>query len=220
MRFLLILLSAALVVQAQSLGDLARQERERKAQQQKKTQTITNEDVKQTKGYQDQVPEVSGMQKCGADACFLAAVNAGKPASLTRSETSKESHATVTATSTWWVLGCPGEPCEVFFRADAFHIEPDPEKLAELPDEDRKKAESMMEQGNHDFETVRGRTNSCVVQRTAVKGAFENRRLSFVALGGLAGGGKNCAGPMFAPLKPAAPAPPAPAPVAPSKPSR
>ncbi len=180
----------------QSLGEAARKERERRAQQRPPARVITNDDIKKLSS--DDVPEIPGMQKCAEDvACFLTAVDKGKPASLSHQETVEEGTGIITARSTWWTAGRAPDKCRVWFRVDAFKAEANAKVLERLAGEKRKEAEARLAEANRDFEPNKGKAQSCTLPKAGVRKAFEGPRLSFVLLGGLANMGKGCTGPMF-----------------------
>lgn len=190
-------LACSMTTSGQSLGDVARKQRESHAQQRKPGRVFTDDDVK-TKSA-DQIPDIAGMKKCGKEtACFVVAVEGGKPASLEHAETVEEGTGVLTAASTWWSTGCKLDKCEVSFRLDSFKAAPNEKVVEGLPAEARKHAEARLADANRDSEAIIGKANTCAVAAKDLRRAFTSPRLSFVGLGGLADMGKACTGPMFA----------------------
>lgn len=188
-------LLAALSAASQSLGEIARKNREAK-ESKKAARVLTNDDL--SPGQADKLPPyLPGTVACGTDLkCFLDAIDKGTLAWVTKSEKAFEESVLLSTSTTWWTTRYAGDQCTVFIRLNEFSAEIDEERAKRRP-QDRERIEAHLAEWNQQLPNIRGKDNTCLLTRSAVKKALTGRDLSVTTAAVLAYPDRGCTGPLF-----------------------
>jgi hypothetical protein len=145
----------------------------------------------------DGTPPIPGLIQCGHDLkCFLPALDKASPAVVTRTETVREGTGVITMASTWWTSQFSGDRCKISFRVDSLDARVNDEVVPEVPGE-RSAAEAKLAEMKRDFESIRGKTQTCSLAVKDLKTVMTSSAWSLVSLGMATAFGKDCSGPMF-----------------------
>jgi len=146
----------------------------------------------------DALPEIPGLIKCGKDLkCFLQALDSATPAALTRSEAVEAGTGLVTSNSTWWTTQYAADRCTVSFRVDMFEAKVNEKVVPAIPQAAHDAAAAKITEMNLDFESIRGKTETCTLPVKNLKALMISPYWSLVTLGPASNYGKNCSGPAF-----------------------
>ncbi len=195
-RAALLILLAGLSAWPQSLGEIARKNREAK-EGKKAAKVLTNDEL--SPGQADKLPPnlAPGTQSCGTDQkCFLAAIDKGTLAWMIKSEKAYEESALVSTSTTWWTTGFEGDICSVSIRLNEFSAEIDEERAKRRP-QDRARIEAMLAQLKVETPNIIGKENTCRLTRADLKKALTGTGLSVTTAAVLAFYDKSCTGPLF-----------------------
>jgi hypothetical protein len=152
----------------------------------------TNEDLSRS---DEELPPAPGLVKCGQDLrCFLRALDKGTPAAVTRTEITREGTAVVTSNSTWWTTQFAADRCTVEFRVDAIDASVNEEVV---PQAAHHAVEDKLAEMKRDFESVRGKTETCSLTVKDLKSLMTSSSWSLMSVGPASNFGKNCSGPGF-----------------------
>jgi hypothetical protein len=163
----------------------------------------TNDDL-QGVGSQsgDGLPQIPGLVKCRTDLkCFLQALDSATPSAVTRSETVEQGTGMLISNSTWWTTQFAADHCTVSFRVDAFEAKVNEKVVQDSPKAARDAVEGKIPEMNRDFETIRGKTNTCTLVVKDLKALMISPSWSLMSLGPASNFGKNCSGPTFDALR-------------------
>jgi hypothetical protein len=160
---------------------------------------FTNDDVEGSDSESsDGLPQIPGMIKCGKDLkCFVQALDNATPAAVTRSETAEQGTGVVTSNSTWWTTQFASGQCTVSFRVDALEAKVNEKVVPESPKAVRDVVEGRLAEMNRDFETIRGKTETCTLAVKDFRALMTSPAWSLMSLGPASKFGKNCSGPAF-----------------------
>ena len=188
--FLVVLISSAAAQQ---------NDRETPKAPSKPRRVFTNDDMKEAGSQSsDGLPQIPGLIKCGRDLkCFLQALDSAKPAAVTRSETAEQGTGVVTSNSIWWTTEFASEQCTVSFRVDAFEAKVNEKVVPDSPKAAHDAVEKKLAEMNRDFETIRGKTETCTLAVKDLRALMTSPSWSLMSLGPASKFGKNCSGPAF-----------------------
>lgn len=193
---LLLLLLGGLPAWSQSLGEIARKNREAK-ESKKAARVLTNDDL--SPGQADKLPPnlPPGTQACNTDLkCFLAAIDKGVLAWMIRSEKAYEESVLLSTSTTWWTTAYAGEQCAVSIRLNEFSAEIDEERAKRRP-QDRARIEAHLAEWKQQLPNIIGKDNTCLLTRSALKKALTGSGLSVTTAAVLSYPDKSCTGPLF-----------------------
>jgi hypothetical protein len=146
----------------------------------------------------DGLPQISGLIKCGRDLkCFLQALDNVTPSAIMRSETAEVGTGVVTSNSTWWTTQFAADRCTVWFRVEAFEAKVNEKVVPDNPNAARVATEGKLAEMKRDFETIRGKTGTCVLAVKDLKALMTAPSWSLMSLGPASNFGKTCSGPAF-----------------------
>jgi len=191
-----LLLLAGLPAWPQSLGEIARKNREAK-EGKKAAKVLTNEDLSPNQA--DKVPPnlPVGTQNCNTDQkCFLEAIDKGTLAWFIKAEKAYEESVLLTTSTTWWTTGYAGNKCSVSIRLNEFSAEIDEERAKRRP-QDRARIEAQLAQLKQESPNVLGKENTCLLTRADVRKALTGTGLSVTTAAVLSFYDKSCTGPLF-----------------------
>jgi hypothetical protein len=165
----------------------------------KPVHVFTNDDIKGSSSQSgDGLPQIPGLIKCGKNLkCFLQALDSAKPAAVTRSETAEQGTGVVTSDSTWWTTQFASEQCTVSFRVDTLEAKVNEKVVLDSPQAVRDAAEGRLAEMKRDFETIRGKTETCTLAVKDLRALMTSPSWSLMSLGPASKFGKNCSGPAF-----------------------
>lgn len=192
----LFLLLAALPVWTQSLGEIARKNRETK-ESKKAARVLTNDDLSPNQA--DKLPPnlPPGAQNCNTDQkCFLEAIDKGTIAWMIKSEKAYEESVLLSTSTTWWTTGYTVDKCSVSIRLNEFSAVIDEERAKRRP-QDRARIEAQLAELKQQSPNVLGKENTCLLTRADVRKALTGTGLSVTTVAVLAFYGKSCTGPLF-----------------------
>jgi hypothetical protein len=163
---------------------------------------FTNDDLEGAGSQSsDGLPQIPGLIKCGRDLkCFLQTLDSATPAAITRSENAEEGTGVVTSNSTWWTTQFAADRCTVSFRVDTFEAKVNEKVVQDSPKATRDAVEGKIAEMNRDFETIRGKTETCTLAVKDLKALMTSPSWSLMGLGPASNFGKNCSGPAFGTL--------------------
>jgi hypothetical protein len=134
---------------------------------------------------------------CGKDLkCFLPALDKATPVAVIRSETVREGAGIVTMNSVWWTSEYTADRCTVSFRVDALDAKVNDEVVPDDP-KARAEVEAKLAQMKRDFESLRGKPQTCSLTIRGLKAVMTSSAWSLISLGPASDFGKTCSGPMF-----------------------
>jgi len=160
---------------------------------------FTNDDIESLPSEADDgLPPIPGLIKCGKDIkCFLEALDKAAPAGVTRNEEAEEGTAVVASSSTWWTTQFAAGRCIVSFRVDALSAKVNEKVVPERPKALRDALEAKFAEMIQDFESIRGKTETCSLAVKDFKILMKSPSWSLMNLGPVSNFGKNCSGPAF-----------------------
>jgi len=160
---------------------------------------FTNDDIQRADSQSnDGLPQIPGLIKCGRDLkCFLQALDSATPAAVRRSETAEEGTGVVTSNSTWWTTQFAADRCTVSFRVETLEAKVNEKVVPDSPKAARDAVEKKLAELNRDFETIRGKTETCTLTVKDLKVLMTSPSWSLMSLGPASNFGKNCSGPAF-----------------------
>jgi len=191
-----LLLLTGLPAWPQSLGEIARKNREAK-EAKKSAKVLTNDDLSPNQA--DKIPPnlPPGAQNCNTDqTCFLAAIDKGGLAWMIKSEKAYEESVLLTSSTTWWTTGYTGNKCSFSVQLNDYSAQIDEERAKRRP-QDRPRIESQLEQLKQQFPGIKGKENTCRLTRADLKKALTGPGLSVTTAAVLAFYEKSCTGPLF-----------------------
>lgn len=193
----LFLLLTGLPAWTQSLGEIARKNREAKEGKKEPARVLTNDDISPNQAGK-MPPYLPGTIACGSDMkCFLAAIDKGTLAWMTKAEKTPEASAIFTTSTTWWTTKYVGEACSVSIRLNEFSGEIDEERAKARRPSERPMVEAKLAELKREMPKVVGKDNTCQLTRSDLKKALTAPGLSLTTAAVLSFYDKGCTGPLF-----------------------